>query len=242
MGLESPDAGQATIFGHFAGSDAARENCGATPQSTDLPDQLTPREILSYAAKRYGIPLETKKLVSRFRLEQLIDRRVAGFSGGELRRVALSLAFVGNPKLVFLDEPTAGLDVASQERFQETVQEYVAQGGTLVLTSHQWDEIEAVCDTIAIIDKGQTVLTSKMNEMRARANVNRLTFGLPDETTPPEWMQAHHDGFLWSLETAESDTALCRMVDEAVPFQGLTIEPLKLKDLIDRIRREENLQ
>jgi ABC-2 type transport system ATP-binding protein len=71
-------------------------------------------------------------------LEKLIDRRVAGFSGGELRRVALALAFVGEPKLVFLDEPTSGLDTASQERFREMAQDYVAQGGTLILTSHQW--------------------------------------------------------------------------------------------------------
>ena len=195
-----------------------------------------------YTAMRYGVDPKTEELVSRFRLEKLIDRRVAGFSGGELRRVSLALAFVGNPKLVFLDEPTTGLDVASQEGFQETAKEYVAQGGALVLTSHHWDEIETVCDTIAFIDQGQMVLTGRMNDMRARANVNRLTFGLPDHATPPAWMQAHFEGSLWSLETADSDTVLRRMVEEATPFQGLTLEPLKLKDLIDSIRREEKLQ
>lgn len=81
---------------------------------------------------------------------------------------------------MFLDEPTAGLDVASQEGFQETAKEYVALGGALVLTSHHWDEIETVCDTIALIDQGQMVLTGRMDDIRARANVNRLTFGLPD--------------------------------------------------------------
>lgn len=242
MGLQRPDAGLTTVFGHPAGSAAARAICGATPQSTDLPDQLTPREILSYTAMRYGVDPKTEELVYRFRLEKLIDRRVAGFSGGELRRVALALAFVGNPKLVFLDEPTAGLDVASQEGFQETAKEYVAQGGALVLTSHHWDEIETVCDTIALIDQGQMVLSGRMDDMRARANVNRLTFGLPDHATPPAWMQAHFEGSLWSLETADSDTVLRRMVEEATPFQGLTLEPLKLKDLIDRIRREEKPQ
>jgi ABC-2 type transport system ATP-binding protein len=239
MGLQRPDAGQTTIFGHPAGCVAARAICGATPQSTDLPDQLSPREILSYTAIHYGTSLMIDKLVSRFRLEKLIDRRVAGFSGGELRRVALALAFVGDPKLVFLDEPTTGLDAASQEGFQETARAYVAQGGALILTSHHWDEIEAVCDTIALIDHGQTVLTGRMDAMRARANINRMTFGMPDGAVPPEWMQAHHDGQLWSLETADSDAVLRRMVEDALPFQGLTLEPLKLKDLIDRIRQEE---
>lgn len=239
MGLQCPDAGHITIFDHPAGSNAARSVCGATPQSTDLPDQLTPREILFYSASRYGTQPNVDELVSRFRLEQLIDRRVAGFSGGELRRVALALAFVGNPKLVFLDEPTTGLDAASQEGFQETARAYLRQGGALILTSHHWDEIEAICDTIALIDQGQTVLTGRMDDMRARANVNRLTFGLPDATVPPEWMRARHDGFSWSFETDDSDAVLRRMVKDGLPFQGLRLEPLKLKELIDRIRQEE---
>lgn len=236
MGLQRPDAGETTIFGHPAGSAAARAICGATPQSTDLPDQLSPREVLSYAAARYGTYFKTDEFVNRFGLEKLIDRRVAGFSGGELRQVALALAFVGDPKLVFLDEPTTGLDAASQESFREIAREYVSQGGALILTSHHWDEIEAVCDTISLIDQGQTVLTGRMDDMRAQANVNRLTFGMLDETVPPKWMQARHDGNLWSLETADSDSVLRRMVEDALPFHGLTLEPLKLKDLIDRLR------
>ena len=242
MGLQTPDAGHAMIFGHAAGSVAARAICGATPQSTDLPNALTPREILSYTAARYGTDPKTGALVERFALETLIDRRVAGFSGGELRRVALALAFVGEPKLVFLDEPTAGLDTASQDRFREMAQDYVAQGGTLILTSHQWDEIEAICSTIALIDQGQMVLGGGMEEMRQRANVTRLTFGLPDGCRPPAWMKAQQDGHLWSLETTDSDTVLRRVVEEGVPFEGLTLEPLKLKDLIDRIHQEEMSQ
>lgn len=191
---------------------------------------------------RYGTPLRLEQLVSRFGLDKIIDRRVAGFSGGELRRVALALAFVGDPKLVFLDEPTSGLDAASQEGFQKTARAYVARGGALILTSHHWDEIEAVCDTIALIDRGQTVLTGRMDAMRARANIKRMTFGMPDGALPPEWMQAYHDGHLWSLETADSDAVLRRMVEDSLPFKGLTLEPLKLKDLIDRIRQEETSQ
>ncbi|MFK7836460.1 MAG: ABC transporter ATP-binding protein [Sulfitobacter sp.] len=239
LGLQLPDMGQARIFGHVAGSPQARQMVGATPQATDLPDQLSPREILTYTAARYGVQPRIDGLAEKFGLEDLMDRRVAGFSGGEVRRVALALAFVGEPKLVFLDEPTTGLDAASQDRFRETAHEFVAKGGTLVLTSHHWDEIEAICGTIALIDQGETVLNGQIEDIRQRTSVSRLSFALPDGDAPPEWMQAAHDGVRWYVETADSDAALRRMVREDMAFNRLTLEPLKLKDLIDRVRQDE---
>lgn len=169
MGLRAPDAGQAHVFGHPAGSPAARRVTGATPQATDLPDQLTPREILTYAAQRYGVPPAIDGLTADFGLGDLIDRRVAGFSGGQMRRVALALAFVGQPRLVFLDEPTSGLDSTAQDAFR---------------------------------------------------------------------VMASRDGARWKAETADSDTALRRMVADALPFANLTLQPLALKDLIHHLRQE----
>ena len=242
MGLRSPDSGSVSIFGHPAGSPAARALTGATPQATGFPDQLSPREILTYTAARYGCTPQVDDLTVRFGLETLIDRRVAGFSGGEMRRVALALAFVGMPKVVFLDEPTTGLDTASQEGFRDTARRFVADGGTLILTSHHWDEIEAICGTIALIDKGETVLSGRIEDIRARTSVNRISFFLPQGGVPAEWTQATHDGARWHIETAESDAVLRRMVADQIPFEGLTLEPLKLKDLIDRVRQEETQQ
>lgn len=239
MGLIHPDSGQALIFGHPAGGPVARALVGATPQSTGFPDQLSPREVITYTAARYGTRPKTDDLVARFGLELLIDRQIAGFSGGEMRRVALALAFVGEPPLVFLDEPTTGLDADAQEGFRETARAYVAAGGTLVLTSHQWDEIEAICGTIALINRGKTVLSGDLEDIRARTAINRLSFTLPDGTLPPEWMQATQAGRHWHAESEQSDATLRRMITENLPFQDLTIEPLKLRELIERIRPEE---
>lgn len=242
MGLRQPDAGQALIFGHAAGSVQARALTGATPQSTGFPDQLSPREILTYTAARYDTEPKIDDLIGQFGLEALVDRRIAGFSGGEMRRVALALAFVGKPKLVFLDEPTTGLDITAQEGFRAVARAYLEQGGALVLTSHHWDEIEAICDAIALIDQGETVLSGRIDAIRGRATVNRLSFALPPGATPPAWMQACHDGQRWHVETSDSDAVLRRMVEDALPFEGLTLQPLELKDLITRIRQEETTQ
>ena len=242
MGLATPDSGTARIFGYPAGSAEARQLTGATPQSTDFPDQLTPRELLSYTAACYGKQPQTAELIAQFGLEHLIDRRVAGFSGGERRRVALALAFVGIPRLVFLDEPTTGLDTAGQKAFRAAALDFVEQGGSLVLTSHHWDEIEAICDHITLIDKGETVLTARIEEIRMRANVKQLNFNLPVGTVPPDWMRATHDERRWHLQAADADSVLRQMVIDDVPFHDLSLEPLPLDTLIGRIRQEETIQ
>ena len=239
MGLLTPDSGNVSVFEHPAGSPQARLRVGSTPQSAGFPDQLTPRELLEYTAVRYGTPLAIEDLVSRFGLGDLIDRRVAGFSGGEIRRVALSLAFVGEPDLVILDEPTTGLDAQAQQEFHSFARDYVAQGGALVLTSHHWDEVEAVCNTIALIDHGETVLAGNLEEIRSRTSVNRVSFRLPVSVSPPGWLCAEQAGNHWHAESADSDALLRRMMAEDIPFEQLTIEQLRLKDLIVRIRREE---
>ncbi|WP_323036127.1 ABC transporter ATP-binding protein [Pararhodobacter sp.] len=238
MGLRKPDAGSVSIFGHAAGSRAARRVTGVTPQAAGFPVQLTPREVLAYAAAHHANPRQSRDLAEAFGVGALMDRRMVGFSGGEVRRVALALAFVGAPKLVFLDEPTTGLDTAAQEGFCSVARAFVQQGGALVLTSHHWDEIEAICDRITMIDKGERVLDGSLDEIRARTRVNRLSFALPDGVMPPDWLGATHSLEGWHVETRDSDGVLRRMVAEGVPFAALSIQPLALKDVIARIRME----
>lgn len=237
-GLRAPDAGHVRIFGHKAGSAPARAQMGVTPQAAGFPEQLTPREVLNYAAARRKGRAAQEEVVEAFGLSPLIDRRMAGFSGGEVRRVALALAFLGRPGLVFLDEPTAGLDAAAQDAFRSVARGYVERGGALILTSHHWDEIEAVCDRIAMIDRGRPVLDGTLADIRARMLGRRISFSLPDGLTPPGWLQARRDGARWQVESDDSDDCLRRFVAEGIAFSGLTVEPMPLKDIIARIGQE----
>ena len=157
-GLRAPDTGEVRIFGHQPGSPKARARMGITPQAAGFPSQLTPRELLHYARARRGDRAGFDDIITAFELASLLDRRLAGSSGGEVRRMALALAFLGRPGLVFLDEPTAGLDIAAQGAFALTARAFVEKGGALILTSHYWNEIETVCDRITMIDKGRKVL------------------------------------------------------------------------------------
>lgn len=238
MGLRAADTGSVRIFGHPAGSAEARGLMGATPQSAGFPDQVTPRELLAYAGRRYPARQSTDTLIAAFGLSTLIDRRMAGFSGGEVRRVALALAFVGRPKLVFLDEPTTGLDTTAQEAFRDVTRTYVAEGGALVLTSHHWDEIEAICGRITLIDRGERVLDGTLAQIRAQMHVNRISFALPDGVEAPAFLNATTDKGRWHVQTTDSDALLRRMVAEGVAFADLGVQPLDLKDIVETLRKE----
>ena len=238
-GLRAPDTGEVRVFGHRPISAKARARMGVTPQAAGFPGQLTPRELLHYAQARRGGRAPFDDVVTAFGLGPLLDRRLAGFSGGEVRRLALALAFLGRPGLVFLDEPTAGLDIAAQEAFALTARAFVNDGGALIMTSHYWAEIEAICDRITMIDKGRKVLEGSLADIRARMQARLFRFTLPEGKAPPDWLPARQQGSHWTAETTDSDSLLRRMVGEGLGFHDLTVEPLGLSDIIARMSRKD---
>jgi ABC-2 type transport system ATP-binding protein len=243
QGLRRADTGKAEIFGHPTGSVAARRHVGITPQNADFPEQMSPREVLTYAAAHFERPKPVGELVAAFGLERLIDRRMDGFSGGELRRVALALAFVGNPDLVFADEPTAGLDTGGQDMFKAYARAYVEGGGSLLLTSHHWDEIEHICDRIVMIDRGRLLLEGTLDDIRRKAGRNRISFTVPDGVSPPPWVNElfERDAGRWSGVSAESDVLLRRLIADLPALQDIHIEPLDLKETIAQLQMERTI-
>jgi len=240
QGLRRADTGKADIFGVPAGSIAARRHIGVTPQNADFPEQMSPREVLTYAAAHFDRPQKVSDLVATFGLGRLIDRRMGGFSGGETRRLALALAFVGNPALVFADEPTAGLDTDGQEMFKAHAREYVEAGGSLLLTSHHWDEIEQVCDRIVMIDRGRVILQGTLDDIRRRAGHCRISFDLPEGATPSGRAAdaRYYDG-RWQIVSADSDGLVRELIATEPRVANLHVIPLDLKDTIARLHREE---
>ncbi|WP_119168939.1 ABC transporter ATP-binding protein [Algihabitans albus] len=240
QGLRSPDSGGGRIFGHPLGSHAAKQLVGITPQNADFPEQITPRELLGYAAGHFTRPKPMAELIAAFGLDRLIDRRMGGFSGGEKRRVALALAFVGNPSLVFLDEPTSGLDTVGQDLFRAYARAYADAGGSLLLTSHHWDEIEQVCDRIVMIDRGRQILEGTLRDIRRRAGRCRVSFALAEDAGRPAWLTRDFllEAGRWQKVTADSD-ALVRFVLRELPdLRALQVTPLDLKDTIAELREE----
>ncbi len=179
LGLNTPDAGDIDICGIDARKHpvAVREKVGAALQTTALPDRVTPREALQVFGAFYRNRQPADTLIERFSLTAKADVAVDTLSGGQKQRLALALAFVNTPELVFLDEPTAGLDAHSRRELHAEIQRMRTDGHTVLLTTHHLDEAELLCDRIAIISKGRIVATGSPRELVARSGrLQQITF------------------------------------------------------------------
>jgi ABC-2 type transport system ATP-binding protein len=157
LGLRRPDEGEALLFGRDPRDPKSRLTVGATPQELEFPGTLLVREILDFAARHYPAPRQADNLLDQFGLLELARRQVGGLSGGERRRLAVAVAFAGNPAAVFLDEPTTGLDVESRRRVWAAVRCFREGGGTVLLTTHYLEEAEALATRVVLLAKGEVV-------------------------------------------------------------------------------------
>lgn len=177
-GLLAPDSGSARMFGLDVEKDKAiiRRRIGVVPQHIALYPALSGMENLMYIGQLYGlskvvIKQRASALLKRLGLEVHADKRVSRYSGGMKRRVNIIASLLHHPELVILDEPTAGVDVQSRAMILDFLKEYRTGGRTIVYTSHHLEEAEVICDTVAIVDEGRTVL---------RGNPQQLIAATPD--------------------------------------------------------------
>ncbi len=239
QGLRKPTSGTAQLFGHPAGSPQAMQKVGVTPQTADFPVQVTPRELLKLATSHFDEPHSIDYLIETFGLAKTIDRRIHGFSGGEKRRIALALCFAGNPDLVILDEPTTGLDAQSQLDFQVIAQQFIKNGGSMVLTSHYWPEIEGIADHITMIDAGKTVLTGAIADIKAAVGLSRIKLKSPN---PGAFISANfiQQGSHWTNIADDSDTHIKQLISSGEQFSELTVMPIGLDEALDVYRAAQH--
>lgn len=170
-GLVSKTAGEATVKGLEIPRDMEKikEIINVSPQETAVAPNLTVLENLRFFAQIYGRNDEVhlQKIISTFRLEEVLSRRAKTLSGGWSRRLSIALALVPEPQVLFLDEPTLGLDVLARRELWRIIGELKGKI-TIVLTSHYLEEIEALCDRVAILSSGELLDTGTVEEIKAR--------------------------------------------------------------------------
>ncbi len=166
VGLLKPDAGSAFINGHDVLKEPvkAKECVGVVPESSNLYGELTAMENLIYMAQLYGLPKREwrgrgEELLQEFNLLDRKDGKFQGFSRGMKRRLTIAAALVHRPRILFLDEPTTGLDVMSARSLRQVIKKLKGKGATVFLTTHLIQEAEELCDRVAIIVKGKIRIT-----------------------------------------------------------------------------------
>ncbi len=158
-GLLDASSGEVTIFGlnwrqHRS---QLREWIGTSLQETRLAEKLTVRETIDLFASFYSNPNHTDRILDQLHLREKANSWVGRLSGGQRQRLAVALALVANPRILFLDEPTTGLDPQSRRRLWDIIRQFQVNGGTVLLTTHYMDEAERLCDRLAIIDYGKVI-------------------------------------------------------------------------------------
>ncbi|HYG68740.1 MAG TPA: ABC transporter ATP-binding protein, partial [Anaeromyxobacteraceae bacterium] len=169
-GLLAPTAGDVEVLGMRWDRDAAelRERLGITLQETHLPERLTVEEIVRLFRALYRHGRAVDEAIALVGLEEKRRAWYDKLSGGQKQRLAVACALVGEPELLFLDEPTTGLDPQSRRRLWDVVLGLKAEGKTVLLTTHYMDEAERLCDRVAIVDRGQVISLGTPNELIAR--------------------------------------------------------------------------
>ena len=169
IGLRQPDAGHIEVCGMDARQHpkAVKEKIGAVLQTIALQDKITPREALKLFASFYKRTAAASALLQRFALTEKADAPFDSLSAGQRQRLAVALAFVNNPELIFLDEPTSGLDPQSRRDLHGEIVQMKRDGHTVLLTTHNIDEAEQLCDRIAIIDSGRIIASGPPRDLIA---------------------------------------------------------------------------
>jgi len=171
LGLREPDEGAIAICGIDARRRprAVKQKVGAALQTTALQDKITPREALALYGGFYATPSPPGTLLERFHLTDKADTPFDTLSGGQRQRLALALAFVHQPDVVLLDEPTAGLDPQARRDLHDDILRMKADGHTVLLTTHHLDEAELLCDRIAIIARGRLIAVGSPQDLMSRS-------------------------------------------------------------------------
>jgi ABC-2 type transport system ATP-binding protein len=158
-GLTSPDEGEVVILGRRWATDerALRERLGIQLQETQLAEKLTVAETVRLFRSFYARGRSVGDVIRLVQLDEKRDGRVGKLSGGQKQRLAIACSIVGDPDLLFLDEPTTGLDPQSRRQIWDLVEEFKATGRTILLTTHYMDEAERLCDRVAIVDHGKVI-------------------------------------------------------------------------------------
>ncbi len=239
LGLRRADAGLVALFG---GPPQNRQNLrriGVTPQDVAFPPTLTVREIVDFAAAHYPAPEATAAILERFELDHLARKQCGGLSGGERRRLAVALAFTGRPEVVFLDEPTTGLDVEARRALWGEVRSFADSGGTVLLTTHYLEEADALADRIVVVNHGTVAAEGTVDEVKAQAGKTRVVLA---EAPLPALLDPRDDVLpaAGRFECLVDDPAVFvrRLVENGASIEGLQVAPVGLEEAFVRLTED----
>jgi ABC-2 type transport system ATP-binding protein len=232
-GVQRPDSGSTLYKGAPAG-DRFRKEAGIQFQVTSLQEFLTVRETLRLFRDLYPRAMDVNEVVRLLSLEEFLDRDTRKLSGGQRQRLLMALALINDPEILFLDEPTTGLDPQSRRNFWDLISLIRSRGKTVVLTTHYMDEAYTLCDEIAIMDRGK-IISQGTPEQLLKEHFRDVVLQFPVDDVNgkieglPLALSRRQD--MVEIRTSDVDTTVRMVLDRGVSLSRMKIRSWSLEDL-----------
>lgn len=243
LGQDAADAGTVSLFGTSPHQLAARRRIGVMLQSAGIPEMLKVSELLALTRSYYPQPRSVADCVMLAGLDGLMDRRYGRLSGGQQRRVQFALAVCGRPQLLFLDEPTTGLDIEARAAVWRAIRELVAEGCGVLLTTHYLEEAEALADRVAVLLRGRVIAEGSVDELRGHLVQRRIhcLSALPAERVSswPNVIQARREGARLEVIADAAEPVVRRLLAEDAALSGLEVLRAGLAEAFLELTREQ---
>ncbi len=234
LGLTRPDEGHVELLDGDPLDRSRRMRTGAMMQISSVPPTLSVREHIELFSSYYPAPLPLSEILDAAGLSEIADRHYGKLSGGQCQRLLFALAVCGNPELLFLDEPTVGLDVSSRRAFWDHIRGLVSQGRTVLLTTHYLEEADALADRIVVIDHGRIVADGSPAEIKARAAARRIRCRTQLDASAiealPDVERVQHDGPIFEILTARAEPVLRELLDRDADLADLEVTGAGLEE------------
>ena len=242
LGLHRADAGQVELCGRDPQQLAARRHIGVMLQNATLPPTLRVRELLRLTASYYPYPRVLQESAELAGVGDLLDRPCGKLSGGQQRGVHFALALCGGPRLLFLDEPTVGMDIEARQSLWAAIRRLVGEGCSVLLTTHYLEEAEALADRVCVMARGRTIHEGTVDELRARVAMKRIrclsTLAPQVVGGWPEVAEARSENGRLHLTTAEAEVVVLRLLQTDAYLRELEVQRAGLAEAFTELTRD----
>ena len=242
LGLRRADAGQVELLGGDPQQRASRLGLGVMLQSTSLPPMLQVDELVAQASACYAEPMPLAEVLQRTGLQDLARRRYGQLSGGQQRTVQFAIALCGRPRVLFLDEPTTGLDIQARQVMWQAIRQLVADGCGVLLTTHYLEEAEALAQQVVVLEQGRVLADAPLAELRLADRPRRIrcrsSLAVEDVQRWPGVQQVQRDGAHLHLLASPAEPVVARLLAADAQLQELEVQGAALADAFLDMTRE----
>jgi ABC-2 type transport system ATP-binding protein len=234
LGLLQPNTGKVRVLGGDPTNPENRMRTGAMLQVGRVPETLRVREHIDLFSSYYQNPLPAADVLAAAGLENLSERKFGDLSGGQRQRVLFALAICGNPDLLFLDEPTVGLDVEARRMLWEQIRQLVGRGKTVLLTTHYLQEADALADRVAVINKGEIIAEGSPSDIKAQTAGKRIrcitSLTIDTLRQIPGVTEVKEDREAFEIHTPEAEPVLRDLLARDANLSGLEVTAAGLEE------------